>query len=291
MARLSFKDIHSLLARFERMGHVPLGAGALTGEGEGEVAQVGQGDDFHSFGRYRDGDDIRLVDWGSYARTRKLWSRRFTTNRTKRLLIAIDGSGSMSVGEYEKWHVSTACALLLHALTLQSGYQAEIVVFGEHGVEKVPTGTDGSILDESFEWLAHYECSGTTLLSSLHTLEVGTGGELCVISDFMWRDVRSDLSAMTHVVPLALSLIRVTATADSTIPMAQFVDPETGRVGAVPRIEQAQMQSRLDDFRNELVMWSQENGTLCFDWCASQFDTAMQQWLINRHRFSSSGAQ
>jgi hypothetical protein len=73
--------------------------------------------------------------------------------------------------------------------------------------------------------------------------------------------------------------------------MAQFVDPETGRVGAVPRIEQAQMQSRLDDFRNELVMWSQENGTLCFDWCASQFDTAMQQWLINRHRFSSSGAQ
>ena len=193
---LSFKDIHSLLARYEHVGHTPLGSGLLAAEGEGFVAKVGQGDDFHSFGRYRDGDDIRLVDWNSYARTRKLWSRRFTSNRTKRLLIALDGSGSMSVAEHEKWQVSSACALLLHALTLQSGYHAEIVVFGEHGVEVVPTSTDGSILNESFDWLAHYECSGRTLLSSLHSLEVGAGGELCVISDFMWRDVCADLSAI-----------------------------------------------------------------------------------------------
>jgi uncharacterized protein (DUF58 family) len=289
MAGLSFKHIYTLLARYEHIGYVPLGRDELAGESGGETAQVGQGDDFHSFGRYRDGGDIRLVDWGSYARTRKLWSRRFTTNRTKKLFIAIDGSGSMSVGKHEKWYASMECALLLHALTLQSGYQAEIVVFGPDGVQRVPTGTDGSILQESFEWLKHYVCSGPTLLSSLHTLEVGTGGELCVISDFMWRDVLSELNAVAHVLPLELSLIRVTALADSKVPENQYVDPETKHVGSITPNRQNQTQLILDEFRNELLMWSQHNGTLCFDWRPSAHETAMQRWLIARQGFSMSG--
>ena len=288
MTALAFQRIHAQLARYETIGYVPFGRTGFSGSAQGDTAQVGQGDDFHSFGRYRDGDDIRLVDWASYARTGKLWSRHFTTNRTKKLYLALDGSGSMGVNQGQKWQASIECALLLHAMTVQAGYEAEVLVVGGRGIERVPTGTDGSITQESFDWLAHCVCEGPTLISSLHALEIGTGGELCVLSDFMWADVLTDLNLLAHLLPLEMSLIRVSALADIQTPLRPYRDPETGGVGSVLGRQVKATQQRLDDFREGLIKWSTAHEKLFFDWGDDGHKTAMQCWLDVRHRHSMS---
>jgi uncharacterized protein (DUF58 family) len=289
MTAPDFKRLHAQLARYEAIGYTPLGRTGFAGSSDGETAQVGQGDDFHSFGRYRDGDDVRLVDWGSYARTGQLWSRRFTANRKKKLYLAIDGSGSMAVNGRIKWHTSIECALLLHALTVQSDYEAVVLVFGSQGLERVPTGSDGSITQASFHWLEHFACGGPTLLSSLQSLEIGTGGELCVLSDFMWDTVIQDLNQVAFDLPLELSLIRVTAHADRSVPHQQYRDPETKEIGEVPVAEREMIETRLNDFRSGLVRWSAQHEKLFYDWGDSDAHKAMQGWLNARQVHTLTG--
>ena len=88
-------------------------------------------------------------------------------------------------------------------------------------------------------WLEQFKCGGPTLISSLQSLEIGTGGELCVLSDFMWDTVIQDLSQIVYALPLELSLIRVTGDADRRVPNQQYRDPETGQIGEVPSAERA----------------------------------------------------
>lgn len=289
MTAPDLKRLHAQLARYEAIGYAPLGRFGSFGISDGEIAQVGQGDDFHSFGRHRDGDDVRLVDWGSYARTGQLWSRRFTANRKKKLYLALDGSASMAVNGRTKWYASIECALLLHALTLQSGYEAVICVFGSSGLVQVPTGRDGSITQASFDWLKHFECVGRTLLSPLQSLAIGTGGELCILSDFMWETVVQDLNDVVHDLSLELSLIRVTDDADQRVPNQQYRDPETGQIGQVSASERDVVQARLNAFREGVVRWSGRHEKLFYDWSESNPPSAMQGWLMARQIHGMAG--
>lgn len=56
------------------------------------------------FAEYRDyvpGDDLRFVDWNAYARTDRLYLKRFEGETNTRLLVVLDVSASMDVGGVE----------------------------------------------------------------------------------------------------------------------------------------------------------------------------------------------
>ena len=111
------------------MVYEPIGlhyTSSITGRGE---ASIGSGDDFHSFRPYRDGDDVRMVDWTAFARSRELWTRQFTSHRTKKLVLALDGSGSM---DGEKWSQVVTVSLLVSALCHQGGHDVRLLVFGDN---------------------------------------------------------------------------------------------------------------------------------------------------------------
>ena len=72
------------------------------------------------FAEYRDyapGDDLRFVDWNAYARTDRLFLKRFEGETNTRLLLLVDISASMGVGEaptklhYAMW-LAAALALI-----------------------------------------------------------------------------------------------------------------------------------------------------------------------------------
>ena len=59
---------------------------------------TGQGLLFKDYTMYTEGDDIRYVDWRVYARTDKLFIKRFEEERNLTVHVLVDFSGSMNFG-------------------------------------------------------------------------------------------------------------------------------------------------------------------------------------------------
>jgi uncharacterized protein (DUF58 family) len=66
--------------------------------GERTAKEAGQSVEFHDFRPYQPGDEPRYVDWNTYARTGRLYTRLHQAERTIRLHLLIDVSASMQVG-------------------------------------------------------------------------------------------------------------------------------------------------------------------------------------------------
>ncbi len=65
--------------------------------GERMAREAGQSVEFHDFRQYQPGDELRYVDWRAFARTGRLYTRLHQAERTIRLHLLLDTSGSMSL--------------------------------------------------------------------------------------------------------------------------------------------------------------------------------------------------
>ena len=91
------------------------------------------------------------------------------------------------------------------------------------GIEWAPSVMDGTSIQRCLDWLVHYPCKGTNHINALKYIGQGTAGELCVLSDFMWKDVLRDLDAVDLSTQLALTCIRVSSTVDTFVPNGGFL--------------------------------------------------------------------
>jgi len=62
--------------------------------GDYSSAFKGQGMEFHQIREYHPGDDVRRVDWNSFARTDKLMVKQFVEERDRTVIFAVDVSAS-----------------------------------------------------------------------------------------------------------------------------------------------------------------------------------------------------
>lgn len=285
MEGFSFLQIQTLLAQLDGLGYEPIGHTALSDLGLNSEARTGGGDDFHSFRPYREGDDIRMVDWSVFGRTRELWTRQFNTNRARKLILAIDGSRSMSG---QKWAQASSIALLLSALCHKGGHETQLVVFTSNGMQHVPQRFSNDIDRVAYDWLQQHTCIGKSSTSSLAASESAwSGAELTVLSDFMWQDVLNDLDALTARLASPLSLLRFSDRCDVEVPSGSFVDPETKLQSYIPVGLQASIQAKLTAFRSGLLSWSQTRGILAFDWSTDDDTRDVANWLSLRNEHVS----
>lgn len=95
------------------------------------------------FAEYRDympGDDLRFVDWNAYARTDRLYLKRFEGETNTRLLVMLDVSASMDVGDQEPSKLAYGCwlaAALIHIAARQHD-AAGLLTFNDDVVRYVP---------------------------------------------------------------------------------------------------------------------------------------------------------
>ncbi len=79
----------------------------------------GHGIEFSDFRKYELGDSPRWIDWGVYARTEKLYVRRYQEEQNLSVLVLIDASSSMRTPEGErKWETARDIALALSYIAL-----------------------------------------------------------------------------------------------------------------------------------------------------------------------------
>ncbi|HEX7021965.1 MAG TPA: DUF58 domain-containing protein [Trueperaceae bacterium] len=105
-----------------------LASRALSREsGERLATEAGQSVEFHDFRPYQTGDELRYVDWRTYARTGRLYTRLYQAERSIAVHIVLDTSLSMSLGA--KAVFARRLAALL-AYVAQRDARAQIHLFG-----------------------------------------------------------------------------------------------------------------------------------------------------------------
>lgn len=96
-------------------------SGELLGRGTGSSLE------FQEFRQYMPGDDIRHLDWSTYARSDQLMVRLYREEISPRTQVFVDTSLSMNTGEQAKPLVARQLAALFCMLSARLGGQPQLV--------------------------------------------------------------------------------------------------------------------------------------------------------------------
>ena len=120
-----------LLARLEKMELVSRKVFRGRMKGERRSPRKGQSVEFADFRNYVPGDDLRFVDWNTYARLEKLFLKMFLEEEDLHFYALIDASGSMDFGQPTKLKFAIQLAAALGFIGLVRGDRVKIETVGQ----------------------------------------------------------------------------------------------------------------------------------------------------------------
>ena len=127
-----------LLARLERMELVSRKIFRGRMKGERRSPRKGQSVEFADFRNYVPGDDLRFVDWNTYARLEKLFLKMFLEEEDLHFYALVDASDSMAFGEPTKLQYATQLAASLGFIGLIRGDRVKIETLGQSARDAAP---------------------------------------------------------------------------------------------------------------------------------------------------------
>ncbi|MEI8371751.1 MAG: DUF58 domain-containing protein [Planctomycetota bacterium] len=107
-------------------------------KGERCSPRKGQGVEFADFRNYVPGDDLRFVDWNTYARLEKLFLKMFREEEDLHFYALIDASASMDFGEPTKLRYAAQLAAALGFVGLVRGDRVKIETLGQSAGKPAP---------------------------------------------------------------------------------------------------------------------------------------------------------
>ena len=119
-----------LLAKLERMELVSRKIFRGRMKGERRSRRKGQSVEFADFRSYVPGDDLRFIDWNSYARLDRLFLKMFLEEEDLHFYAVIDESPSMDFGVPTKFYYAKQLAAALGFVALIRGDRVKIQTFG-----------------------------------------------------------------------------------------------------------------------------------------------------------------
>ncbi|WP_235827909.1 DUF58 domain-containing protein [Brevibacillus migulae] len=202
--------------------------------GKRRSRHMGSSIEFADYRAYAPGDDLRQLDWNAYARTGKLFVKRFMDETDMHVSLYIDCSKSMDYGTPTKLSVAVRLAAALGYLSLhQFDYVSVFAIDGEvrsalrslHGKGKVQS---------FFDFLSRLQPDGRgdlqqalTSGSAIH----GKAGVSLVFSDFLFeRGVEEGLSYLqaAHQEVILIHLLAAEERNPSYEGELRLIDSETG---------------------------------------------------------------
>jgi len=119
-----------LLAKLEKMELVSRKVFRGRMKGERRSPRKGQSVEFADFRNYVPGDDLRFVDWNTYARLERLFLKMFLEEEDLHFHALIDASRSMDFGEPTKLRYAAQLAAALGFIGLVRGDRVKIETLG-----------------------------------------------------------------------------------------------------------------------------------------------------------------
>lgn len=100
--------------------------------GSQKSVSYGTGNIFNDHREYIAGDDIRLIDWNIYARSDKLFIRRYEEDKSLTVHIIVDYSKSMGFGEkISKFHYASMIGIGFAYLAMKKNERFEFSTFSD----------------------------------------------------------------------------------------------------------------------------------------------------------------
>lgn len=119
----------SWLARLERMQMASKREAGGSQAGKRRSKLLGSSMEFADYRAYTPGDDLRQLDWNAYARSGKLFLKKFLDETELHVTIYIDCSRSMSYGQPSKLELAVQVAAALGYLSLCNLDHVSVTVF------------------------------------------------------------------------------------------------------------------------------------------------------------------
>ncbi len=191
------------------------GHGLRMGNGPGASLE------FHDYRNYVMGDDLRMIDWGVYARSDQLVLRRHRQEISPRIEVILDCSASMSVLQ-QKWELAAGITALLLELAIHDGAQPLLWLCGERAQRCTAQ-----------HWQTELQqCSSGGHFGLRHQMsELQPGSERFLISDGLYAEGGDQLVRKLGLGSGRISLIQV-LTAEEREPSAwgnvRLIDVEGG---------------------------------------------------------------
>lgn len=152
----------------------------------------GIGTDFFGIRQYVPSDELRWVDWKASARTGKLMTREYESERNIKVIILVDASNSMRGGGLEdsKLEYAIRAAVLLSYVGLERRDEMGLAAFSDNIVKYVPPKSGRSQMYRILEALAEIKPSGTSRLDNavrFITAQIHRSALLIILTDLESR--------------------------------------------------------------------------------------------------------
>src|SRR5690242_9284069 len=120
-----------LLAQLERLELVSRKIFRGRMKGERRSKRKGQSVEFADFRNYVPGDDLRFIDWNTYARLDKLFLKLFLEEEDLHFYALIDASASMDFGTPSKLEYAKQLAAALSFIGLKRADRVKVETLGQ----------------------------------------------------------------------------------------------------------------------------------------------------------------
>jgi uncharacterized protein (DUF58 family) len=127
-----------LLVQLERLELVSRKVFRGRMKGERRSKRKGQSVEFADFRNYVAGDDLRFIDWNTYARLDRLFLKMFFEEEDLHFFILLDASRSMDFGSPTKLHYAKQLAAALGFIGLVRSDRVKIETLGQSSRQPEP---------------------------------------------------------------------------------------------------------------------------------------------------------
>jgi uncharacterized protein (DUF58 family) len=177
-----------LLAKLERMELISRKIFRGRMKGERRSKRKGQSVEFADFRNYVPGDDLRFIDWNTYARLDKLFLKMFLEEEDLHFYSLIDTSPSMDFGEPTKFRYAQQLGAALGFIGLIRGDRVKVQSMGESAESPAPALRGRHQLWRMLEYLDALEANEEfTLAEAAKSFCVRNSGKgiVVLITDLM----------------------------------------------------------------------------------------------------------
>ncbi|MHC1590478.1 MAG: DUF58 domain-containing protein, partial [Candidatus Helarchaeales archaeon] len=128
--------------------------------------QKGLGAEFYGIRQYTVGDEFRRIDWKATAKTNKLMTREYESEKNIRILILLDVSNTMTRGKFEedKLEYSIRATILLANLALERRDLVGLLLFSDKTHYFVEPGASTRQIYSIMESLSRVQAKGKKVL-------------------------------------------------------------------------------------------------------------------------------
>ncbi|HAU38219.1 MAG TPA: DUF58 domain-containing protein [Phycisphaerales bacterium] len=250
--------------------------------------------EFSEHRKYTPGDDIRMIDWGVYAKTDRYYIKKFEAETNLDGYLLVDCSGSMDYaggGRMTKMDYAICLAAALGYLMISQQDSVGLFTFDEKVRTFLPPKTKRTHLTNILSTLARTKPAGKTHLAEcIHDIasRIRKRGLIILLSDLL-ADPEDVLSALHHLKFRGhdLILFQVLDQSEMTFDFdgqVRFEEPETGE--HLDTNPQAIRAAYLEELNAFMEQYRKECQNVRADFVAVHngmtFDKALVEFLVQR---------